>query len=465
MRTFTNNSRDVFDRLVRTGPTVGDTPAVIDTACVLGGSISGLLAARVLADHARTVVVVERDEVTTEGRSRAGVPQDRQAHVLIASGLSFLDRWFPGFTQEALKLGGVLSAADQRAIYVGGRLIPDGGSPILAGTRPFLESLIRSRVLAIRNVRSIKAAATGLEIRDNAVRGVHYAESGSEKTMNVDFVVDAMGRPSRLGDWVEQAGFQHPPLMRHQVDISYATALFERAEDARVLPINFARALPSDPLHPETPLAMAFAVEKQQWLVLLFGYGDHRPPKSIEAFRAACATLPTVFGQAAAGPATGEVQTYRQMDSRRRDFTGLARYPGRLISVGDAVACFNPEFGQGMSAAALHANCLSEYLLSGPELDLAADKFFALQSVVVDCAWIMSDGSDAARMDAINGVDVPDDVKRQRWALDQVQQAAGVDDTVATALAKVRELLAHPSTLTDPALLTRAVAVNQQQQR
>jgi glycine/D-amino acid oxidase-like deaminating enzyme len=40
---------------------------LVDTACVLGGSIAGLLAARVLADHARTVLVIERDDVTTQG--------------------------------------------------------------------------------------------------------------------------------------------------------------------------------------------------------------------------------------------------------------------------------------------------------------------------------------------------------------------------------------------------------------
>jgi 2-polyprenyl-6-methoxyphenol hydroxylase-like FAD-dependent oxidoreductase len=31
------------------------------TACVLGGSIAGLLAARVLADHAERVAMIERD--------------------------------------------------------------------------------------------------------------------------------------------------------------------------------------------------------------------------------------------------------------------------------------------------------------------------------------------------------------------------------------------------------------------
>ena len=66
-----------FTQLVEARPP--ERPSIwFDTACVLGGSIAGLLAARVLADHARRVVVIERDVVNVDGRSRAGVPQDRQ---------------------------------------------------------------------------------------------------------------------------------------------------------------------------------------------------------------------------------------------------------------------------------------------------------------------------------------------------------------------------------------------------
>ena len=36
------------------------SPVVLDTAVVLGGSIAGLLAARVLSDHADTVIVIDR---------------------------------------------------------------------------------------------------------------------------------------------------------------------------------------------------------------------------------------------------------------------------------------------------------------------------------------------------------------------------------------------------------------------
>ncbi|WP_201029548.1 FAD-dependent oxidoreductase [Mycolicibacterium canariasense] len=465
MTTTTDNPRDTFDRLVRTGPPTR-TPTTIDTACVLGGSIAGLLSARVLADHARTVMVIERDEVDGEGRSRAGVPHDRQQHALLPAGRSFLDRWLPGFTRQAQERGGVLIGPDRVAYYVGGNeQVRSRGSSILGGTRPFLESLIRSRVLALPNVHSISAAATGLEIRDNAVRAVRYHECGGGKTLDVDFVVDAMGRSSKVGSWVEQAGYQRPPLERIGAEINYATAMFKRSGDAEQQPVLGAHAHPADLLRPERPHAFAFPVEGHQWMVLLMEYGDVRPPKTIDAFRSVCASLPAIFGRAVAGKVTRDVETYRLADSRRREFIELTRYPSRLVSVGDAVASFNPVYGQGMSSAALQASALSEYLCSSPQLNSMATGFFELQSVVVDAAWAVSAGADAARLDAINGIEVPDDVRRRRWALDQVMQAAQIDRTLAEASSAVMAMLAHPSTLSATAIVERAVAVNQQQRR
>jgi 2-polyprenyl-6-methoxyphenol hydroxylase-like FAD-dependent oxidoreductase len=324
-----------------------------------------------------------------------------------------------------------------------------------------LESLIRSRILAQPNVHAVSAAATGLEISDHAVRAVRYVERGKEQTLDVDFAVDAMGRSSRMADWVEKAGYQRPRLERLPAEINYATAMFERSDDANAMVIAAAHSRPADPMKPEAQNAFAFAVEDQQWMVLLMRYGIHRPPREIEGFRSVCAGLPAVFGRATAGRVTRGIETYRQADSRRRDFTDLTRYPTRLVTVGDAAASFNPIYGQGMSSAALQASALSQYLASGPEFDHPPNEFFKLQAVVIDAAWAMSAGVDAARLDTLNRVDVPDEVKRQRQALEQVMRAAHVDSKVAEALGEVTAMLAHPSALSEPELLRRVVAINQ----
>ena len=57
-----------------------------DHAAVLGASMAGLLAARVLADAYQRVTIVERDPLPECGLDRQGVPQGRHAHGLLARG-------------------------------------------------------------------------------------------------------------------------------------------------------------------------------------------------------------------------------------------------------------------------------------------------------------------------------------------------------------------------------------------
>src|SRR5262249_39094067 len=103
-------------------------------------------------------------------------------------------------------------------------------------------------------------------------------------------------------------------------------------------------------------------------------------------------------------------------------------------------------------------SCLSDYLVADPPLSRAATEFFDLQAVVTDAAWTLSAGDDAARLDSIHGIDVPADVARQRWTLEQVLQATLVDQSVAEAFTAVTFMLAHPSSLAEPALIERAIA-------
>jgi 2-polyprenyl-6-methoxyphenol hydroxylase-like FAD-dependent oxidoreductase len=451
-----------FKRLVEAGPP--EEPAgLLGTACVLGGSIAGLVAARVLADHAHRVVVIERDEVNVVGRSRAGVPQDQQVHTLLPGGLGWLERWLPGFTQELRDRGATLARPGQHRHYVDGRAQVDaGGFQLLTASRPLIESQIRARVLALPNVTSRQAQVLGLGYRDGRVSAVHYREAAGETgVLPAELVVDALGRASKLSDWLTADGYARPRLQRLPTGINYNSALFKRERHPDEPGLTAVLAHLTPPYPDGVAVAAASAIENGQWLVLLMGYDDMRPGATIEAFQDTCAKLPPVFAEASRDPMTGEIMTYHQGDSRRRDLAGLDGVPAGLVSVGDAVASFNPIYGQGMSSAALHGSCLSEYLLARPDLSEPATAFFDLETIVVDAAWAISAGGDAARLDALSGAQVPEEVSRQRWALGQLLGASLADEVVSQAVSEVFYMLAHPATLADPALIERAVAVNQ----
>src|SRR6478736_4398719 len=105
-------------------------PVLGEQAVVLGASMGGLLAAAVLADHFRTVTVVERDDLPDEPVNRRGIPQGRHVHALLGRGGQIVDELFPGFLQELVGAGAVsLDDGDFSKIFVsfGGHTVVRSG--------------------------------------------------------------------------------------------------------------------------------------------------------------------------------------------------------------------------------------------------------------------------------------------------------------------------------------------------
>ena len=127
-------------------------------AVVLGASMGGLLAARVLADFYETVTVVERDVLPETSANRRGVPQGRHVHLLLGRDSQVLDELFPGFVDELVAAGAPSFDGDMSKLYLsnGGHLFPRSGRakdvPFFLPSRPLLESHVRRRVRAVANV-------------------------------------------------------------------------------------------------------------------------------------------------------------------------------------------------------------------------------------------------------------------------------------------------------------------------
>jgi flavin-dependent dehydrogenase len=60
------------------------TPHRAGHAAVIGGGMSGILAARALSDHFAEVTVIERDQLPDQPDFRKGVPQARHLHTFWA---------------------------------------------------------------------------------------------------------------------------------------------------------------------------------------------------------------------------------------------------------------------------------------------------------------------------------------------------------------------------------------------
>ena len=178
-------------------------------AVVIGASMAGLCAARVLADHFERVEVLDRDQLPTSPTARPQVPQGRHPHLLLATGARLLEQWFPGITAE-LEEGGAVDvdlSADLHWFQGGGvARRPPSALRGPAMSRPFLESTVRRRVEALPGVTIHGGVAIeGLVATESGARitGVRYGD-GAE--ILADLVVDASGRQARSVAWVEALG-------------------------------------------------------------------------------------------------------------------------------------------------------------------------------------------------------------------------------------------------------------------
>jgi hypothetical protein len=92
--------------------------------------MSGLLAARVLAEAYERVTVVDRDQLPEPAVGRKGVPQGRHAHGRLPRGAQILEELFPDIL-AGLAAGGVPVLGDLRELWfsVGGHLLCRDGVP------------------------------------------------------------------------------------------------------------------------------------------------------------------------------------------------------------------------------------------------------------------------------------------------------------------------------------------------
>ena len=118
---------------------------------------------------------------------------------------------------------------------VGHRLVRHGrftdlGSTILySPSRPLLEFHLRRRVLALGNVR----AHSGYDFTDVVVAGdrvtgvrVRDQDSGRDRLLSADLVVDATGRGSRMPALLERRGYPRPVEEELKMRLTYRSQLF-----------------------------------------------------------------------------------------------------------------------------------------------------------------------------------------------------------------------------------------------
>src|SRR5258708_35017662 len=115
-------------------------------AVVIGASLAGLVAARVLAEHFGEVALGERDASQETSSPRNGVPQGSHGHFLNLRGQQSLAKLFPGFEAQLDETGAPnIRWLSDTKIHIGGGWLKRDDLNLVTRTltRPNLERIVR----------------------------------------------------------------------------------------------------------------------------------------------------------------------------------------------------------------------------------------------------------------------------------------------------------------------------------
>ncbi len=438
-----------------------------ERAVVLGASMAGLLAARVLSERFGEVVLVERDRLPAHAAPRKGTPHAVHPHGLLARGRQVLEQLFPGFTDGLVARGGLLGDAQADLGFdAGGRRFATGriGAPALGASRLAIEAEVRARVLTLPGVRmldGVDALAPALQSgRVTAARWSAREGRAEPQELPADLVMDCTGRGSHLPQWLQAWSFEPPAEERVEIGICYTSAYFERRGRCGIGP-GLDRVAAFGAVTNEQPRPGVLIAQEPEgdgpprWVAAVGGFrGDHTPA-TLEAMRERALAIgaPELVKVLHEGVPLGEPMRYQVPFSQRRRYERLARFPQRLLAMGDALTSFNPIYGQGMTVACCEALALGEALDRG--LEGLERRFFRAAARIVDTPWQLAVGGDLS-IDSVPGPR-PLAVRLVNAYVARLYRVAPEDAAVSTAFQKVVHMLAPPSSLFAPGVLWRVL--------
>ena len=437
------------------------------SAVVIGGSLAGMCAARVLSDFVDTVTIIERDGYSSAHDFRPGVPQARHVHNLLARGLREFEAFFPGFERQMLEHGAVAveSGWDVATLW------PNGWSQRnhtglwqLYASRPLIESTVLQLCRRRRNITFLeRTEVTGLRAAGETHRNCIGAEilsrdDGKTRILDADLVVDASGAHSRATEWLRQLEVELPEDEIVDGYNGYSSRWFRQAREQpwptewwwKVVFLRMATS--------EHPYVIAFfPIENQRWLLSYIGVNKEYPPSREDQFTTALPKLasPVIHEMVQRMEPISPVYPSRATRNRWRHYERWRRPLGRFIAIADAACSYNPRFGQGMSAAAVSArvlnDCLAKHGVGNPRLP---DRFFSAQAHFQRTPWLFA-AADDLRFPATLG-NRSASVRLFNWY--RLKLAACSNKPVGERLTEVTQFVRPMSSLFAPQIISRVVA-------
>ncbi|KAF5347376.1 hypothetical protein D9758_011287 [Tetrapyrgos nigripes] len=414
------------------------------TAVICGGSIAGLLAARVCHDHFANVIIIEpeswlstvdavREDAWRQDHPRTRVMQYRSLQGIQVLGFQGFYRLFPNFLEECKKSDIHVCRGDFRSSTWGNwtktpHAEYGGNLPktMFVG-RPGLETLIRRLVLDTTkypNIKQIIGTATGASRSSTSSERMEQVsvrkQDGSIVNIHAELIIDCTGPVSAGIKWLQREAFGHSvdgkyakgtlPVedlrVSYDQKINYSTLEFKVSKELGErlnVPGGWEGCGPiyncfTDGLV-ESRSIYSQRIEGDIVQVCCGAWGIDDLPATLEEVKSYVRSLITdkpipewffQFLDLLAEVDDVKHSRVRVPATNFNRFDKVPNLPSNWIALGDSVMRLNPVFGQGCTKALMGAVCLNTMLQKYGATALLSDfaqNFFKLQASKIGPIW------------------------------------------------------------------------------
>lgn len=438
------------------------------TAVVIGGSIAGITAAKVLSDTFERVIVLEKDEPHRRREGRPGAAQGWHLHHLLTAGRIELERIFPGIIEDMVREGAFdVDMAAQYRIRLGGtwKKPGKGDIQIVCAGRPLLEWCLRRRLDNEPRISfhyESDVADLVYDRANNAVIGVAVEHPDIElEVIPAEFVVDASGKNTRVPEFLDRVGIGSPKVEQDIINCFYSTMHHrvppERQWQDKVMMICYAYRPYED-----TYAAQYYTDSSRTILsTTLVSYNCYSPPRTAQEFREFADLMPSpVVGENIDGlePAS-PIYNFRYPNMLRLHYEKKRNLPSSLLAVGDAFTSADPVSGLGMTLAVKEVRemqiLLDKYGSGHPDLPR---RYYRKISKLADTAWFVIREQNL-RFDWLPDVDKkrPFYFRALTWYMDRVIELLHDDPATYSEFLAVVHLVKPAGALLTPKAAARVL--------